>query len=140
MMHNSFLSATYHWTPDCPSQYEVGRTSREDSRIQFAGAPTVLQAEGACMLRIERSGNGQVLFTLSGRIEEGEIQELQQLLASEKSGQQLIFNLRDVTLVNQDAVKFLAHCEAHGITLENCPLHIRTWIDQVKDRPRRRQT
>ena len=78
------------------------------------------------MLRIERSGNGQVLFTLSGRIE-GEIQELRRLIASEKSGQH--FNLRDVTLVNQDAVKFLAHCEAHGITLENCPLHIRTWID-----------
>lgn len=91
------------------------------------------------MLRIERSGNGQVLFTLSGRIEEGEIQELQQLLALEKSGQQLIFNLRDVTLVNQDAVEFLAQCEARGIKLENCPLHIRTWIDQVIGRPRRRQ-
>ena len=90
------------------------------------------------MLRIERSGNDQVLFTLSGRIEEGEIQELQQVLALEKSGQ-LIFNLRDVTLVNQDAVKFLAQCEAHGIKLENCPLHIRTWIDQVIGRPRRRQ-
>jgi anti-anti-sigma regulatory factor len=63
------------------------------------------------MLRIERSGNGQVLFTLSGRIEEGEIQELQQLLVLEKSGRQLIFNLRDVTLVNQDAVKFLAQCK-----------------------------
>jgi anti-anti-sigma regulatory factor len=86
------------------------------------------------MLRIERSGNGQVLFTLSGRIQEGEIQELQQLLVLEKSGQQLIFDLRDVTLVNQDAVKFLAQCEAHGIKLENCPLHIRTWIDQGKGR------
>jgi anti-anti-sigma regulatory factor len=82
------------------------------------------------MLRIERSGNGQVLFTLSGRIQEGEIQELQQLLDLEKSGRQLIFDLRDVTLVNQDAVSFLAQCEAHGIKLENCPLHIRTWIDQ----------
>ena len=102
-------------------------------------SPNVFQPKGACMLRAERSGNGQVLFTLSGRIE-GEIQELQRLIASEKSGQHLIFNLRDVTLVNQDAVKFLAHCEAHGITLEHCPLHIRTWIDQVKGRPRRRQT
>ena len=82
------------------------------------------------MLRIERSGNGQVLFTLSGRIE-GEIQELQKLIASEKSGQ-LIFNLRDVTLVNQDAVNFLAQSEAHGIKLDNCPLHIRTWIDKGK--------
>jgi len=27
------------------------------------------------------------------------------------------FDLRDVTLVNQDAVTFLAHCEADGITL-----------------------
>ena len=86
------------------------------------------------MLRIEKSGNGQVLFTLSGRIEEGEIQELQQLLASEQSGHQLIFNLRDVTLVNQDAVRFLAQCEAQGIKLENSPLHIRTWIDKEKVR------
>lgn len=86
------------------------------------------------MLRIERTGNGQVLFTLSGRIEAEEIKELQQLLALEKSGQQLIFNLRDVTLVNQDAVHFLAQCEADGIKLENCPLHIRTWIDQGRRR------
>ena len=82
------------------------------------------------MLRIERSGNGQVFFTLSGRIEEQEIQELQQVLASEKSGQQLIFNLQDVTLVNQDAVNFLSQCEAQGIKLDNCPLHVRTWIDK----------
>ena len=84
------------------------------------------------MLRIERSGNGKVLFTLSGRIEAEEIQQFQQLLALEKSGQPLIFDLRDVTLVNQDAVKFLAHCEAHGIKLANCPIHIRTWIGKGK--------
>jgi hypothetical protein len=44
-----------------------------------------------------------------------------------------------VTLVNQDAVKFLCRCEADGIKLENCPLHVRRWIDQVKDRLRRRR-
>ena len=86
------------------------------------------------MLRIERSGNGQVRFTLSGRIEAEEIQELQQLLASEQSGHHLIFNLRDVTLVNQNAVNFLAQCEADGIKLENCPLHVRKWIDRGKGR------
>ena len=86
------------------------------------------------MLKIERTGNGQVLFTLSGRIEAEEIKELEQLLASETSGHQVIFNLRDVTLVNQDAVNFLAQCEADGIKLENCPLHVRTWIDQGKGR------
>ncbi len=89
------------------------------------------------MLRTRRTGNGRVLFTLSGRIETEDIKQLQQLLAVETSGQQLILDLRDVTLVNQDAVKFLGRCEADGIKLENCPLHVRRWIDQVKDRPRR---
>jgi hypothetical protein len=91
------------------------------------------------MLRTRRTGNGQVLFTLSGRIETEDIEQLQQLLAVETSGQQLILDLKDVTLVNQDAVKFLGGCEADGIKLENCPLHIRKWIDQLKDRPRRRR-
>jgi hypothetical protein len=90
------------------------------------------------MLRTRRTENGRVLFTLSGRIETEDVKHLQQLLAVERSGKHLILDLRDVTLVNQDAVKFLGRCEADGIKLENCPLHVRKWIDQVKDRPRRR--
>jgi hypothetical protein len=85
------------------------------------------------MLRTRRTENGRVVFTLSGRIETEDIKQLQQLLAVETSGQQLILDLRDVTLVNQDAVEFLRRCEADGIELENCPLHVRRWIDQVKD-------
>jgi hypothetical protein len=92
------------------------------------------------MLRTRRTENGQVLFTLSGRIETTEdIEQLQQLLAVEISGQPLILDLRDVTLVNEDAVNFLRRCEADGIKLENCPLHVRRWIDQVRDRLRRRR-
>ena len=91
------------------------------------------------MLRTRRTENGQVLFTLSGRIETEDVKQLQQLLAVETSGQQLILDLKDVTLVNQDAVKFLGRCEADGIKLENCPLHVRKWIDQVKDPPGRRR-
>ena len=91
------------------------------------------------MLRTQRTGNGEVLFTFSGRIETENITQIQQLLAVETSGQQLILDLKDVTLVNQDAVKFLCRCEADGIKLENCPLHIRKWIDEVKHRPRRRR-
>ncbi len=89
------------------------------------------------MLRIERSANGQVVFTLSGRIQTEDIKQFQQLLVVETPGQPVMFNLRDVTLVNQDAVTFLAHCEANGIKIENCPLHIRNWIDQEKRRNKR---
>ena len=84
------------------------------------------------MLRIERSGNGQILFTLSGRMQTEDINQVQQLLDAEAPGQEMLFNLRDVTLVNRDAVAFLARCEACGIKLEGCPLHVRNWIDQEK--------
>ena len=86
------------------------------------------------MLRIQRSVNGEVMFTISGRIQTEDIEQLRQLLAAETSGQLLIFDLRDVTLVNQEAVTFLADCEAQGIKLESCPLHIRNWVDQEKRR------
>jgi hypothetical protein len=91
------------------------------------------------MLRIQRSVNGEVMFTISGRIQTEDIEQLRQLLAAETSGQLLIFDLRDVTLVNQEAVTFLADCEAQGIKLESCPLHIRNWIDQEKRRNKGRQ-
>jgi hypothetical protein len=89
------------------------------------------------MLRTQRTGNGQVLFTLSGRIETEDIKQLQELFAAETSGRQLVLDLRDVTLVNVDAVKFLGRCEAEGTKLENCPLHVRDWVNQVKNRPKR---
>jgi hypothetical protein len=63
---------------------------------------------GNCMLKIQRSANGKVLFTLSGRIEAVDVKELRQLLALEISGQRLGLDLRNVTLVSQGAIKFLA--------------------------------
>ena len=91
------------------------------------------------MLRTRRTGSGRVVFTLSGRIETTEdIRQLQELLTVETSGQPLVLDLKDVTLVNEDAVKFLRQCEADGIGLENCPLHVRRWVDQAKDRRERR--
>ena len=91
------------------------------------------------MLRIERSANGQVVFTLSGRMQTEDIEQFQQLLVVETPGQPVMFDLRDVTLVNQNVVTFLADCEAKGIKLESCPLHIRNWIDQEKCRKERRR-
>jgi hypothetical protein len=91
------------------------------------------------MLRIERSANGQVVFTLSGRMQTEDIEQVRQLLVVETPGRPVMFDLRDVMLVNQDAVTFLADCEAKGIKLESCPLHIRNWIDQEKRRDKRRQ-
>jgi len=91
------------------------------------------------MLRIERSANGQVVFTLSGRMQTEDIEQVRQLLVGEAAGRRVMINLRDVTLINQDAVAFLAECEAKGIKLECCPLHMRRWIGHEKRRSEKRR-
>ena len=85
-------------------------------------------------LRIERFSNGGVVFSLSGRIDTEGVQELQRLLSLEPVGQHIAFDLDDVTLVDRDAVKFLAHCESESIELENCPAYVREWIAAEKNR------
>jgi anti-anti-sigma regulatory factor len=84
------------------------------------------------MLRIERSSNGNVMFTVSGRIEREGVDELQRLFGLETVDHHIVLDLRDVTLVDRDAVKFLARCETTGIKLRNCPAYVRNWIDKER--------
>ena len=79
------------------------------------------------MLKITRAGNGEVVFKLSGRMDAENLAELETLMTSEADGRRIILDLRDLTLVDQDAVSFL-RCEADNITLKNCPAYIREWI------------
>jgi hypothetical protein len=91
------------------------------------------------MLKIQRSGHGKVVFTLSGRIEADDVAELQRLLDLEVADHLLALDLQDVTLLDRDAVKFLARREADGIQLENCPAYIREWIERETDHKSRRK-
>ena len=80
------------------------------------------------MLRIRRSGNGEAVFTLSGQMDENDTGALETVIRSEANGARIVLDLKDLTLVNQDAVNFLERCEAENITLKNCPAYIREWI------------
>ena len=80
------------------------------------------------MLKITRSGNGEVVFTVSGRMDAENLAELEMLFGSEANGRPIILDLKDLTLVDQDAISFLEHCEAGNIQLKNCPAYIREWI------------
>ena len=84
------------------------------------------------MLRIRRSGNEEAVFTLSGRMDENDLGELETLITSEANGTRIVLDLKDLTLVNQDAVNFLERCEAENITLKNCPAYIREWITRQR--------
>jgi anti-anti-sigma regulatory factor len=81
------------------------------------------------MLKITRALNGDVAFYLSGRMAAENVSELETLLRSEASDRPLVLDLKDLTLVDQDAVSFLGRCEADGIQLRNCPGYIREWIN-----------
>jgi hypothetical protein len=92
------------------------------------------------MLKIQRKTNGGVIFTLSGRIEAVDLDELRRLLELERGGSRLALDLKDVTLVDRDAIKYLADCEADGTKLANCPPYVRKWIGQESGRPNRKKT
>jgi hypothetical protein len=85
------------------------------------------------MFRIRKGGNGQVVFTLSGRMAADVIVEIQQELRKVTGARSIVLDLKDVTLVNQRAVEFLARCEADKITLQRCPAYIRQWLEQIKE-------
>lgn len=91
------------------------------------------------MLKIQRKANGNVRFTLSGRIEATDIDELRRLLELDRTDNHIALDLKDVTLVDRDAIKFLTDCESQDITLENCPPYIREWIGQETGQARRRK-
>jgi hypothetical protein len=80
------------------------------------------------MLKIEKSSERGVVFTLSGRIQAEDMVEIQRLLALESPGQGVTFDLLDITTVDRDAVKFLERCEASGVKFRDCPAYIREWI------------
>ena len=85
------------------------------------------------MLKITRAANGEVVIKLSGRMDAENLVELETLMTSEADGRRIVLDLRDLTLVDQDAVSFLNRCEADNITLKNCPAYIREWITRERN-------
>ena len=67
------------------------------------------------------------IFILCGRIDAKEVPELQRLMAAE--GQKyVVLDLKEVKLIDREALRFLARCKENGIKVENCPAYIREWI------------
>lgn len=84
------------------------------------------------MLKIQRSSNGEVIFTLIGQIQSEHLAELQRLFSLENGSSRIALDLKEVTLVDRKAVKFLSQCESDSIGIKNCPPYIREWIEREK--------
>ncbi|HZF28886.1 MAG TPA: hypothetical protein VE907_07200 [Gammaproteobacteria bacterium] len=80
------------------------------------------------MLKIQRNANGEVVLTVIGQLELHNLDELLRLVAAEPAGRSIVLDLRDLVLVDSEAVRFLRRCERRGIALRNCAPYIRIWM------------
>jgi hypothetical protein len=117
------ISMTYDWRRDCLTNGD----GMDTASVELDAT----QNWKSSMLRIHRSANG--VFTMSGQMDAEPMAELQLLISSEVNGHPIVLDLKDVTLVNEDAITFLERCESNGIKLENCPTYIREWIMRQRD-------
>jgi anti-anti-sigma regulatory factor len=84
--------------------------------------------------RIQRSTKAEaILFAVSGEMASELVKHLQELLATE-GHDRILLDLKEVTFADREAVEFLAHAEATGIGIVNCPDYVRRWIAEKAER------
>jgi anti-anti-sigma regulatory factor len=78
--------------------------------------------------RIDRvvSAESFVVLVVSGQITGKHVDTLRGVLEQEPGG--FVIDLKNVVLVDRDAVKLLARSQAHGTELRNCPPYVREWV------------
>jgi len=80
------------------------------------------------MLRITRKEQGEVIFKVSGQLNAENLQEVKAVIAAEAGTSRIALDLKDVTSVDSEAVKFLAGCEAAPLELRQCGTYLRERI------------
>ena len=81
------------------------------------------------LLKIQRTMDRTVVFTVSGRLDAENVGELCKLIDAEPAGAVVVLDLTDLVLADRDAVRFLRDCETgERIALRNCPAFIRVWM------------
>ncbi len=78
-------------------------------------------------LRIEEGSDGRNrLLRLSGRIDGDHLAELQTQIGGNRLG--VVLDLEEITVVDQEAVRYLRRWEIEGLRLLHCPPYVREWI------------
>jgi hypothetical protein len=82
--------------------------------------------------RIDRvvSAKNLVVLLVSGRITGEHVDMLRGVLEQESGG--FVIDLKNVLLVDREAVKLLAFSETNGTELRNCPPYIREWVTRER--------
>lgn len=72
----------------------------------------------------------RVILRFSGRITGQDVDLLRGLLEQESTA--VAIDLKDVLLVDREAIKFLALRESNEVELRNCATYIREWITRER--------
>ena len=82
--------------------------------------------------RIDRviSSENRVVLSISGGII-GEHVDMFRGVLEQESGV-LVIDLKNVLLVDREAVKLLVESEANGTELRNCPPYVREWVTRER--------
>ena len=78
------------------------------------------------LLKIHRTMDGPVVFTISGYLNTESVGELCHLIDAERSGAVVTLDLTDLILADREAIRLLRECERDAsVVLHNCPAYIR---------------
>ena len=82
-------------------------------------------------LKIERnSRGGRTTIRLIGHFQSEHIEELKKQL--QDNGPQLVLDLKEVTVVDAEVVRFLGASKADGVKIVHCSPYIRKWMAQER--------
>ena len=81
------------------------------------------------------TGEDPAILHISGQITGQDVNLLRALLEQERGA--VAVDLKDVLLVDREAVELLALRESNGAELRNCPAYIREWVTRERTRMRR---
>jgi hypothetical protein len=78
-------------------------------------------------LKIEKdSQRGKTTIRLIGHFQSEDVGELKKQL--QHNGPLFVLDLKELTVVDVEVVRFLGECKAGGVKIVHCPPYIRKWM------------
>ena len=110
----------------------MGGESRQFNKLRWHTA--CIDGDGVrseWTLKIEKdSQGGKTTIRLIGHFQSEHVGELKKQL--QDSGPRLVLDLKEVTVIDVEVVRFLGACKADGVKIVHCPPYIRKWMAQER--------
>jgi len=82
-------------------------------------------------VRIEKSSQGgKTTIYLIGHFQSEHLEELKKQFP--ENGPQFVLDLKEVTQVDVDVVRFLGRCRVAGVKIVHCSPYIREWMNRER--------